>query len=74
MGVLVSVSSLIISEKNSRCFSPKELIILVIYAVVENFGVRQLFGIWRFTGYLRMFKRPPGWQKSERKGFALKKN
>lgn len=72
MGILVSVSSLLISEKNGQNFSRKELWILVFYAVIENFGVRQYFSLWRFGGYLNMFKKPTGWQKADRKGFAAK--
>ncbi|WP_303868442.1 glycosyltransferase family 2 protein [Acetobacterium wieringae] len=72
MGILVSVSSLLISEKNGQNFSRKELWILVFYAVIENFGVRQYFSLWRFGGYLNMFKKPAGWQKADRKGFAAK--
>lgn len=70
MGILVSVSSLLISEKNGQNFSRKELGILIFYAVIENFGVRQFFSLWRFGGYINMFKKPAGWQKAERKGFS----
>lgn len=70
MGILVSVSSLLISEKNGKNFSRKELWILVFYATIENFGVRQYFSLWRFGGYINMFRKPAGWQKAERKGFA----
>ncbi|WP_373485000.1 glycosyltransferase [Acetobacterium malicum] len=72
MGTLVSVSSLLISEKNGKNFSRKELWILVFYATIENFGVRQYFSLWRFGGYINMFKKPVGWQKADRKGFAGK--
>ena len=72
MGLLVSVSSLLISEKNGRYFSTRELITLIVYSVLENFGVRQYFSLWRFGGYLNMFRKPAGWQKAERKGFNAK--
>lgn len=72
MGILVSVSSLLISEKNGHYFTIKELLILVAYAFLENFGIRQYFSLWRFTGYINMFRKPAGWQKAERKGFAGK--
>jgi len=72
MGILVSVSSLLISEKNGQNFSRKELWILVFYATIENFGVRQYFSLWRFGGYLNMFRKPLGWQKADRKGFSGK--
>ena len=72
MGIMVSVSSLLISEKNGQNFSRKELWIMVLYATIENFGVRQYFSLWRFGGYINMFKKPVGWQKADRKGFAGK--
>lgn len=72
MGILVSVSSLLISEKNGQNFSRKELWVLVFYAIIENFGVRQYFSLWRFGGYLNMFRKPVGWQKADRKGFTGK--
>ncbi|MDO9492967.1 glycosyltransferase family 2 protein [Acetobacterium sp.] len=72
MGILVSVSSLLISEKNGQNFSRKELWILVFYAIIENFGVRQFFSLWRFGGYINMFRKPVGWQKADRKGFSGK--
>ncbi len=72
MGILVSVSSLLISEKNGQNFTRKELGTLILYAIIENFGVRQYFSLWRFGGYINMFKKPVGWQKAERKGFEAK--
>ena len=45
---------------------------MVLYATIENFGVRQYFSLWRFGGYINMFKKPVGWQKADRKGFAGK--
>lgn len=70
MGIMVSVSSLLISEKNGQNFSRQELWILIFYATIENFGVRQYFSLWRFGGYINMFRKPVGWQKADRKGFA----
>lgn len=70
MGVLVSASSLLITEKNSRYFSFKELAVLIGYAIMENFGIKQYFNLWRVGGYWNMLKRPKGWEKAERKGFS----
>ena len=72
MGILISVSSLYLAEKESDYFSFKELAILVLYAFMENFGVRQLISLWRVTGYINSLKKPKGWGKMERKGFAGK--
>ena len=73
MGVLISVSSLLIAEKNNRYFSSKELAILIGYSIIENFGIKQYFSLWRVGGYLNMLKRPKGWEKAERKGFSSAK-
>ena len=70
MGILISTASLHIAEKNDNYFSTRELLLLILYATVENFGIRQYFNIWRFKGFTNMLKKPAGWQKLERKGFS----
>ncbi|MDF2612384.1 MAG: glycosyl transferase [Clostridia bacterium] len=70
MGVLISVASLLISEKDIKRFSLSELMILVGYAIAENFGMRQILSLWRVGGYISMLKKPSGWGKLERKGFS----
>lgn len=71
MGVLISVSSLFIAEKDTKYFKLKDLCILIIYSIVENFGPRQLFSFWRVGGYLNMLRKPSEWDKAERKGFSV---
>lgn len=70
MGVLISVSSLLLVEKDTKYFKLKDLIILIIYSFIENFGPRQIFSFWRVGGYINMLKKPGGWDKAERKGFS----
>lgn len=70
MGVLISIASLLIAEQDIKSFRLKDILILILYAVIENFGPRQLFSFWRVGGYLNMLKQPTGWGKAERKGFA----
>ena len=72
LGVVVSVASLGIAEKDDAYFSYGDVLKLVHYAVIENFGVRQLFSLWRVIGYLKMFSKSHGWGKQVRKGFAAK--
>lgn len=72
MGVLVSVSSLIIAEKDIKYFRLRDIILLLFYAIIENFGPRQLFSLWRVGGYFNMLKRPTGWDKPVRRGFVAK--
>jgi cellulose synthase/poly-beta-1,6-N-acetylglucosamine synthase-like glycosyltransferase len=70
MGVLVSISSLVIAEKDIKYFRLHDIMILLFYAIIENFGPRQLFSLWRVGGYFEMLKKPGGWDKPVRKGFA----
>jgi len=70
LGVLVSVSSLIIAEKNNDGYSYHDILKLVGYAVIENFGIRQIFSFWRVVGYFKMFAKPQGWGTQARKGFT----
>ena len=70
MGVLISIASLLIAEKDIKYFRLTDVLILIFYAVIENFGPRQLFSFWRVGGYLNMLRQPTGWGKAERKGFA----
>ncbi|WP_103927453.1 glycosyltransferase [Petrotoga sp. SL27] len=70
LGILISLSSLFIAEKNIKYLRWKDLMILLAYAILENFGPRQLFSFWRVGGTISMLKKPTGWGKPERKGFA----
>ena len=70
MGILVSISSLLIAERDIKYFSLKDILILIFYAIIENFGPRQIFSLWRVSGFFQMLKKPGGWDKAERKGFA----
>ncbi|MDD2620873.1 MAG: glycosyltransferase family 2 protein, partial [Syntrophomonadaceae bacterium] len=71
MGVLVSLSALLIAEKDVKYFRLRDIIVLILYALIENFGPRQLFSLWRVGGYMNMLKGHSGWGKIERKGFAV---
>ena len=73
LGTLVSLSSLAISMKQFPYYKFKEMGILVFYAIIENFGFRQLISLWRVVGYINSLKKPKGWGKMVRKGFALDK-
>lgn len=73
MGTFISLTSLYISEKQQEYFSLKEILVLVVYSVVENFGFRQLLSLWRVFGYFNAMKKPKGWGKMVRKGFSGKK-
>ena len=73
LGVLVSVASVLIAEKDLGYFKYRDIFILLLYAVLENFGPRQLVSFWRVVGFFKMLGKSQGWGKIERKGFAGKK-
>jgi hypothetical protein len=50
-------------------FKTKDILILIGYAIIENFGPRQLFSFWRVGAFVQMLRKPGGWDKAERKGF-----
>ncbi len=70
MGVTVSVYSLLIAEQEINYFSRREISLLVLVAVLENFGIRQLMSLWRISGYVNSLRAPQGWGKMPRKGFT----
>lgn len=74
MGILISLSSLFMAEKETDYFTMKELMVLILYSFVENFGPRQLISLWRVSGYINSLKKPKGWGKMERKGFVNASN
>jgi len=69
LGVSVSLGSLIISEKDNHYYSYVDILKLALFAIVENFGARQLMSIWRVIGYFKMFGKNEGWGTQVRKGF-----
>ena len=70
MGALVSVASLGIAERDNNNYSYGDVNKLVFYAVAENFGVRQLFSLWRVAEYFKMLVHPQEWGEQVRKGVS----
>ena len=70
MGVLISLSSILIAENETKYFNLREMSILVLLSIFENFGPRQLISLWRTTAYIRLIAKSESWEKLERKGFA----
>lgn len=67
LGVLVSLTSLLIAEKESNYFSAGDVSKLVFYAIIENFGPRQLFSFWRVLGQFKVIWGHQGWGHIQRK-------
>jgi len=67
LGIVISLSSLLISEKESNLFSGKEIGKLIYYAFIENFGPRQVANFWRIRGFFSSMELPKGWGQMLRK-------
>jgi cellulose synthase/poly-beta-1,6-N-acetylglucosamine synthase-like glycosyltransferase len=70
-GVFVSASTLIIDELEFRQFrGARELVMLALVAVAENFGYRQLNNVWRLRGIYDFFRGTTVWEDIPRQGFG----
>src|SRR5262249_7550259 len=69
-GFLLSVSAILIEELTLRRYpNPADLLRLMVAAVLENFGYRQLMTVWRAIGLLDALRGKTGWGAMERRGF-----
>ncbi len=69
-GVFISMASIIIAERNFVYFSYRDNMKLLRTALLESFGPRQFFSLWRVVGFFAALKKPEGWGKADRKGFS----
>jgi len=68
-GVVLSMTALFIQEKYSRPLSLKDTLILILYAIIENFGWRQFMNVYRTIGFLSSIKGSSAWGSMTRTGF-----
>ena len=70
-GIFVSVCSLVLEELGLRRFQRKrDLVILTVAAVLENFGYRQLNNIWRLRGLVQYATGDTSWGEMTRVGLG----
>lgn len=69
LGILVSVSSVLISEMDYEMYDTRDVLRLLVMAVVENFGIRQYISLWRVSGFFSAMRKNRGWGAQVRKGF-----
>jgi cellulose synthase/poly-beta-1,6-N-acetylglucosamine synthase-like glycosyltransferase len=74
LGILVSVSSVFISEFDREMYRSKDVARLLYMAVVENFGIRQIISLWRVTAFFSAMRKNRGWGAQVRKGFKKTQN
>lgn len=68
LGIVVSLTSLLIAERENNYFSAGDVTKLILFAVIENFGPRQLFSFWRVLGQFKVIWGNQGWGHIQRKG------
>ena len=72
MGILLSVNAMLLEELSFRLYSrPGQQLRLFLYAVLENFGYRQLTSLWRLAGtvsWLLSRRRRHRWGSMNRDG------
>ena len=69
-GVAISVGGLLLEEAHSRKVGrATDLLILLLFALAENFGYRQLSNIWRVEGTWQYLTGVKSWGAMSRKGF-----
>jgi cellulose synthase/poly-beta-1,6-N-acetylglucosamine synthase-like glycosyltransferase len=69
-GLLWSLSSMLLEEMSFHIYErPKQLLLLLAAAVLENFGYRQMIACWRLMGLLQwVFGGKRGWGEMIRNG------
>lgn len=70
LGIMLSVGGVIL-EQNTRkgCMSSAQAMKLSLYAILENFGYRQMVTLFRFTGIIRYRKYKGSWGMIRRREF-----
>ena len=71
LGILLSVSALALEEFSfRRHVRGGEAARLLLFAVVENFGYRQLTDVWRLTAFGDIVRRRRSWGAQRRRGIG----
>lgn len=70
-GILISVGALALEETELRRFpNARSLALLMLAAIIENFGYRQINNLWRLRGTWQFLTRAKGWGTMTRRGFT----
>lgn len=69
LGIVISLLSLWVTERDSQYLGVKDTLLLVIYAVLENLGYRQLISLYRVVGFFASLRETGTWGAMVRKGF-----
>jgi hypothetical protein len=68
LGIILSLGSLILEQYTKKNeMTPKQCMALSLYAILENFGYRQIITLFRVEGLLKYRKLRKTWGKIKRK-------
>ncbi len=71
-GLVISLFSLLVAERRSTLYSVKETLLLILYAIIENFGFRQIISFHRAVATFSALKESGSWGAQTRTGFQKK--
>lgn len=71
-GILISLISLWISERQNSFYRYRDTILLIIIAIFENFGYRQIMSLHRIKATFAALKENGSWGSQTRTGFKKK--
>ncbi len=70
LGIILSLLSILLEEFSERRYPKlKDVMIIIVYAILENFLYRQYLAGIRFKAYFDYLSGNAGWGEMERKGF-----
>lgn len=73
MGIIVSLLSLLATERESKYLGFSDTLTLVIFGIIENLGYRQLMSLYRVKGYFSAMRETGLWGTVTRRGFKKTK-
>ena len=71
-GILVSLLSLYISERQNKYYPVKDMFKLILLAIIENFGYRQVMSVHRVFSSFSALNESGQWGSQQRTGFQTK--
>ena len=74
LGMVISLFSLLVAERRSTLYSVRETFILIMYAIIENFGFRQIISFHRAVATFSALRESGNWGAQTRQGFQKKAN
>ncbi len=70
LGIMLSLFSILIEEYSLQKYPKlKDVLTIILYAILENFAYRQYLAWVRFKAYFDFLQGKAGWGEMERKGF-----